>query len=86
MVAFQNLALSPEIPVCVCSIPNSDTESLSCSPPKQNRDKNLGLINLGFPDGASGKEHTCQCRRHRFDSWVEYPLEEETATHSSILA
>ena len=51
--------------LCVCSIPNSDTESLSCSPPKQNRDKNLGLINLGFPDGASGKEHTCQCRRHK---------------------
>ena len=27
----------------------------------------------GFPDGTSGKEATCQCRRHkrlRFDSWV----------------
>ena len=28
---------------------------------------------LGFPGGASGKERTCQCRRHkrcRFDPWV----------------
>ena len=27
----------------------------------------------GFPDGASGKEPICQCRRHkrhRFNSWV----------------
>ena len=27
----------------------------------------------GFPDGSSGKEFTCQCRRHRrcgFDPWV----------------
>ena len=27
----------------------------------------------GFPGGASGKEPTCQCRRHkrcRFNSWV----------------
>ena len=23
-----------------------------------------------FPGGASGKESTCQCRRHRFDLWV----------------
>ena len=28
---------------------------------------------LGFPRGNSGKEHTCQCRRHKrcsFDPWV----------------
>ena len=28
---------------------------------------------VGFPDSASGKEPTCQCRRgkrHRFDPWV----------------
>ena len=28
---------------------------------------------LGFPGGASGKEPTCQCKRHqryRFDLWV----------------
>ena len=24
----------------------------------------------GFPGGASGKESTCQCRRHGFDPWV----------------
>ena len=34
----------------------------------------------------SGKESTCQWRRHRFDSLVwEGPLEKEMATHSSIL-
>ena len=28
---------------------------------------------LDFPGGASGKEHACQCRRHKrcgFDPWV----------------
>ena len=43
----------------------------------------------GFPDGTSGKEPTCQCRRHkrfRFNPWVgKTPLEEDTAPHSSIL-
>ena len=44
---------------------------------------------LGFPGGASGKEPTCQCRRH--ETWVRYlgrgdPLEDGTATHSTILA
>ena len=30
------------------------------------------LVDKGFPDGASGKESACQCRRHetRFDPWV----------------
>ena len=46
---------------------------------------------LGFPGGANGKEPTCQCRRHRQETWVlslgwEDPLEEGMATHSSILA
>ena len=45
---------------------------------------------LGFPGGASGKEPTSQCRRHkrcRFDPWVrKVSLEESVATHSSILA
>ena len=30
-------------------------------------------LHLGFPGGAGGKEHACQCRRHkrhRFDHWV----------------
>ena len=44
---------------------------------------------LGFPDGASGKEPSCQWRRHK--TWVqslgqEDPLEEAMATHSTILA
>ena len=46
-----------------------------------------------FPGGANGKELTCQCRRCRrcqrrgFDPWIrKIPLEEEMATHSSILA
>ena len=29
-----------------------------------------GRIPDGFPGGASGKEPTCQCRRHGFDPWV----------------
>ena len=29
----------------------------------------LGLA-MGFPGGTSGKEHACQCRRHRFSPWV----------------
>ena len=44
----------------------------------------------GFPGGASGKEPICQYRRHKirgFDPWFgEDPLEEGTATYSSILA
>ena len=31
---------------------------------------------LGFPGGASGKEPTCQCRRHRWSLDQEDPLEE----------
>ena len=42
---------------------------------------------MGFTDGSSGKESTCQCKRRGFDSWGgEDPLEKEIATHSSILA
>ena len=47
-------------------------------------------IPRGFPGGASGKEPTCQCRRHGFDDDQIHdqkdPLEEGMATHSSILA
>ena len=42
-----------------------------------------------FPGGASGKEPACQCRRPKtcgFDPWIRNILEEEMATHSSILA
>ena len=45
---------------------------------------------MGLPVWQSGKELTCQNRRHKrhgFSSWIrEDPLEEEVATHSSILA
>ena len=50
----------------------------------------MGKLELTpFPGGASSKEPTCQCRRH--ETWVqslgqEDPLENEMATHSSILA
>ena len=47
------------------------------------------ILASGFPGGASGKEPTCQCRRHKrlgFDPWVRTILEEGMATHSSILA
>ena len=40
---------------------------------------------LGLPRGLSGKESTCQCRRHRLDSLSQEDLL-EMATHSSILA
>ena len=54
---------------------------------------------MGFPGGASGKESTCQCKRHKrcrfkkkkIEMQVqslgrEDPLEKEMATRSSILA
>jgi len=45
---------------------------------------------MGFLVGTSGKEPTCQCRKHK-ETWVpslgqEEPLEKGMATHSSILA
>ena len=43
----------------------------------------------GFPGGTSGKEPTCQCRRHETQIqplYQEDPLEEGMATHSNILA
>ena len=45
---------------------------------------------MGFPGGTSGKELTCQCKKHKrrgFDPWVgKIPLEKGMATYSSILA
>ena len=43
---------------------------------------------MGFPGGTSGKEPSCQCRRHKRCRFLgqEDPLEGEMATHSSILA
>ena len=46
------------------------------------------LVPTAFSGGASGKEFDCQWRRHKrwIQSWGwEDPLEEEMATHSSIL-
>ena len=45
---------------------------------------------MGFPGGASGKEPACQCRRLK-ETWIlslgeEDSLEEDVATHSTILA
>ena len=44
----------------------------------------------GFPGGASGEESACQCGRHemqvRGSLGREDPLEEGTATNSSIIA
>ena len=46
----------------------------------------------GFPDGACGKELTCQCRQMQTEeTWVQSPIQEDSleegmATHSSILA
>ena len=42
-----------------------------------------------FPGGTNGKGSTCQCRRQKRQVWSlgqEDALEEEVATHSSILA
>ena len=44
---------------------------------------------MGYPGGASGKEPSCQCRRHDIQVQSlgqEDPLEEGMATHSSFLA
>ena len=53
-------------------------------------DTSITSLSLCFPGGTSGKEPACQCRRHKrhgFSPWVgKIPLEEEMATHSSILA
>ena len=40
---------------------------------------------MDFPSGASGKEHTCKCRRPRFDPWV-WKIPWRRGEFSSILA
>ena len=49
-----------------------------------------GVIWVGFPGGASGKEPTWQCRRHErcgFNPWVgKISLEKEMTTHSTVFA
>ena len=45
------------------------------------------MILSGLPSAATGKESICQLRRRRVRSLGrEDPLEEDIATHSSILA
>ena len=42
-----------------------------------------------LPGGASGKEHACQCRKHkslRYSPELQRLLKEGMVTHSSILA
>ena len=47
----------------------------------------LLIVSLGLSRWLSGKDSAHQCRRRGFDPWVgKIPLEEEMATHSSILA
>ena len=44
---------------------------------------------IGLPRWHSGKESSCQCRRHKrctFDLWVRKISWKELATHSSVLA
>ena len=47
------------------------------------------ITNMGFPAGTSGKEPTCQCRRHkrsRFYPWVGRIPWEDMTIHPSVLA
>ena len=41
-------------------------------------------MQTGLPPWLSAKESTCQCGRCGFNPCIGDPLEEETATHSSI--
>ena len=43
------------------------------------------ILLVGLPRWSSGKKSTCQCRRKVWSLGQEDPLEEEMATHSSIL-
>ena len=55
---------------------------------KDKVDLGLGSLHMGFPRPHSGKESACQFRGARDIQSLgqEDPLEEEMATHSSILA
>ena len=59
---------------------NSDVEHSS-------RAITICMYSFGLPRWLSGKESTCQCRRLRFTPSIrKNPLEEEMATHTSIVA
>ena len=54
------------------------------------KDNTIFRVSSGFPGGTSGKEYTCQCRRHkrsRVNPWGgKEALDKEMAAHSSTLA
>ena len=68
-----------------------DTGSMSESErsPRGGHSKPLQYSCLGFPGGTSGKEPACQSRRQRDAGLIpglRRTLDEDLATHSSILA
>ena len=70
--------------------PGKDKNVLGKEGQKKKKKKNHLLYCEGLPGGASSKESSCQCRRHKRHAVPfldqEDPLEEGTATHSSVLA
>ena len=48
--------------------------------------KIIEVGSYGLPKWLSGKESTCQFRRHRFNPWVEKIPWRKMATRSSIFA
>ena len=53
--------------------PSWESEIESCPKMVEVIQKQLGNLQVGSPDGISGKEPSCQCRRRnrcRFDSWI----------------
>ena len=104
LILCRSLLLLPPIPPSIRVFSNESTLrmrwpkywsfSFSISPSNERSFvfKLNWLVIWGFQGSASGKEPTCQGRRHKrcgFDHWVnlqEDPLEEGTATHSSVLA
>ena len=66
-----------------------ESEVISCFVILSSQIWDCSTSSRGFSDGTSGKESTCQRKRHTTQvrplDW-EDPLEEEMTTHSSILA
>ena len=52
------------------SLPRTQSYPRSGTPKLLAQNCLLLILKLGLPWWFSGKESTCQCRRHRFDSWV----------------
>ena len=80
-ISLRNRGTSPDLPLTHCVGRKVQYWSRPvCLPGKRNH--------VSLVSGSNGKEPTCQHRRHKkhgFNPW-EDPLEEEMATHSSILA